>query len=309
MRTPINWILTGIAVSDIMTMIPYIPFCIHFYLQNGLDATPEKYSYRWVYFLLVHINISMTTHTVSMWLAVFLAILRYQCLKAPQQGNNLPIYKTIGIMSIIYALGALLMVPNYVIMRFQPIPYRNTSEYMYRLTDLGIGTPNPDPLPVALFWMYALVGKLIPCLLISVFGGLLLRTLQLSKKRSESLHQGSHQKRLKQHSRTTRMLLAVIVLLLITELPQGILVVMSGSLEGFFNNVYALLGDFIDILALINNSVNFALYTTMSQQFRDTFVRLFIPKFMLLKKGQNGNAYETVDMKSDNHHVTATTHA
>lgn len=37
------------------------------------------------------------------------------------------------------------------------------------------------------------------------------------------------------------------------------------------------LGDLLDILALINNGINFLLYCTMSKQFRDRFAHLFIP--------------------------------
>ena len=36
MLNPINCVLTGIAVSDIITMADYVPFVIHFYLRTGL---------------------------------------------------------------------------------------------------------------------------------------------------------------------------------------------------------------------------------------------------------------------------------
>jgi len=41
--------------------------------------------------------------------------------------------------------------------------------------------------------------------------------------------------------------------------------------------VYVPLGDLMDILALINNGINFILYCTMSKQFRDQFTSLFAP--------------------------------
>lgn len=41
--------------------------------------------------------------------------------------------------------------------------------------------------------------------------------------------------------------------------------------------IYLNLGDLLDILALINNGINFILYCTMSKQFRDRFAQLFIP--------------------------------
>jgi len=43
-----------------------------------------------------------------------------------------------------------------------------------------------------------------------------------------------------------------------------------------FHNVYTPLGDVWDILVLINSSVNFLLYCTMSRLFRGTFWALFV---------------------------------
>ena len=76
-------------------------------------------------------------------------------------------------------------------------------------------------------------------------------------------------------NRTTKMLVTVVVLFLITEFSQGVLNLISGFSQNFVNNVYIPLGDFLDILALINNAINFILYCSMSKQFRDTFLKIF----------------------------------
>ena len=39
-------------------------------------------------------------------------------------------------------------------------------------------------------------------------------------------------------------------------------------------------GDLMDIIALINNAINFILYCSMSKQFRDTFLGLFCWVFL-----------------------------
>lgn len=83
------------------------------------------------------------------------------------------------------------------------------------------------------------------------------------------------------HDRTTRMLLAVLFLFLVTEFPQGILALLSGILgDAFFTNCYGHLGELMDILALINGAINFILYCVMSRQFRQTFNRLFRSRLM-----------------------------
>ncbi|XP_073837907.1 G-protein coupled receptor dmsr-1-like [Musca autumnalis] len=85
----------------------------------------------------------------------------------------------------------------------------------------------------------------------------------------------------KQTDRTTRMLLAVLLLFLITEFPQGILGLLNTILgNDFYLQCYLKLSDIMDIMALINSSINFILYCSMSRQFRTTFTLLFRPKFL-----------------------------
>jgi len=82
--------------------------------------------------------------------------------------------------------------------------------------------------------------------------------------------------RAREHNRTTAMLLAVVGLFQLTELPQGVLTLCSIFIPNFFADVYWPLGDVLDIAALLNNSINFVLYCTMSRQFRETFVDTFL---------------------------------
>lgn len=109
-------------------------------------------------------------------------------------------------------------------------------------------------------------------------------TIATSSKNSTSsisvvvpVNQGhGHSQSSGQGDRTTRMLLAVLLVFLVTEFPTGLLVLLSGFFgESFFRNVYSPLGDLLDLLALINSAINFILYCSMSKQFRNTFSKLF----------------------------------
>lgn len=80
----------------------------------------------------------------------------------------------------------------------------------------------------------------------------------------------------KRTDRTTMLLVAVLLLFLITEFPQGILGLLSGILEKcFFIQCYALFGELMDLLALVNAAVGFVLYGLMSKQFRTSFRSVF----------------------------------
>lgn len=73
-----------------------------------------------------------------------------------------------------------------------------------------------------------------------------------------------------QTDRTTRMLVAVLVLFLVTEIPQGVMALLSGVLGNqFFTRCYSTgMGEILDLLALLNSAINFLLYCSMSRQFR-----------------------------------------
>ncbi|CAH8873447.1 unnamed protein product [Trichobilharzia szidati] len=79
-------------------------------------------------------------------------------------------------------------------------------------------------------------------------------------------------------NQTTYMLLTIIILYIVTYLPQSALLLLN-NFQGdcFRRNVYDALGEFLDFLTLVNNGLNFILYCVMSRQFRYTFLQLFCP--------------------------------
>lgn len=118
------------------------------------------------------------------------------------------------------------------------------------------------------FWVYSVVIKLIPCLTLTILSLRLILALMEAKKRrktltSTTLVRTSDDKMMentyeikkskkksakvldkeRQTDRTTRMLLAVLLLFLLTEFPQGVLGLLSGILgSGFFRTCYIQLG-------------------------------------------------------------------
>ncbi|XP_005107803.1 sex peptide receptor [Aplysia californica] len=285
MRTPVNQILTGLAVSDIITMLSYVPFAVHFYCVHPVNsASPEKNSRGWMRFLLFHINLTTVTHTISIWLCVLLAIVRYLHIRSPTRASSVRLRRITQSRYLIfgtYLLSILVMIPNYLTNELKSQAWSDdgarVNETIYVLENLRLGSNDTNPLVLANVWMYAILAKLIPCFLISVFGALLLYQMRAKiKQRKDFLKvSASNNHKLHEHSRTTKMLMTVIVLFLITELPQGVLIILSACKAGFFLKVYMPLGDLMDICALVNNAVNFILYCSMSAKFRQTFLKLY----------------------------------
>ncbi|EDV96811.1 GH16474 [Drosophila grimshawi] len=176
---------------------------------------------------------------------------------------------------------------------------RNVTVYKLYHSELAL---NDRPLRNATFLIYSVLIKLIPCFALTVLSVRLIGALLEAKKRRKILACNAandmqpivngkvviptHPKscklleKEKQTDRTTRMLLAVLLLFLITEFPQGIMGLLNALLgDAFLMQCYLKLSDLMDILALINSSINFILYCSMSRQFRSTFTLLFRPRW------------------------------
>ncbi|KAH8349659.1 hypothetical protein KR084_003739, partial [Drosophila pseudotakahashii] len=181
---------------------------------------------------------------------------------------------------------------------------RNVTVYRLYHSDLALHNAS---LQNATFLIYSVVIKLIPCIALTILSVRLILALLEAKRRRKKLtskpiapaasngtksvingkaadRPRKNSKTLekeKQTDRTTRMLLAVLLLFLITEFPQGIMGLLNAVLgDVFYLQCYLRLSDLMDILALINSSINFILYCSMSKQFRTTFTLLFRPKFL-----------------------------
>lgn len=250
MRWPTNFILTGLAVADMLVMLEYIPFVCHAYFQTRVK--PYHYSYGWAVYLIFHALYTQVFHFISCYLTVILAIWRYIAITHPQNNkiwcNN---YRTKLAIALTYVTCTLLSLPLFLSLKINPtlksfdendtmIPYdamKNYTGTMYNATIYLINYS--DNFKIVSFWMYSVVMKLIPCILLSILSKQLISALLKAKERRRKLFnkkpiplqdsngKKAHCDKEQQTDRTTRMLLAVLLLFLITEFPQAILGLLS----------------------------------------------------------------------------------
>ncbi|XP_061166386.1 G-protein coupled receptor dmsr-1-like [Saccostrea echinata] len=285
LRSPVNNILTGIAISDLVTMVITVPLGLHFYITHGLDITEDKYTYSWSLFLAIYGMVTITMQTVSIWLGVCMSFFRYVYIKSMGAGRQNIDTKTSCFLTIfMFLLVIVIYIPAYSFVSIKDMSCYNDIENKtinyYRLESL-MTKDKPSLTHAYSMWTNTVLGKWIPCFLITLFGGCLLHSLQENTRRTIHLN-GSHAtSRLKQHRRTTAMLLTIILMYIIASLPQSILLIIGFADKTFFETEYALLGDTFDILSLINNSINFVLYCAMSRQFRDLLKQCVCQYFVL----------------------------
>ncbi|KAH7729992.1 7TM GPCR protein [Aphelenchoides avenae] len=125
------------------------------------------------------------------------------------------------------------------------------------------------------FWSNGMIFKVVPCLLLTVSIAALLKIIADVSHKRKNLAQIMKKK--VPRDNTTPMLVAVLTIFLIAELPQGLMLVLTGifSSETFHKKIYLPLGDFMDLLSLLNSAIGFLIYVGMSRKFRSVFFQLF----------------------------------
>lgn len=283
MRTSTNLILLWLAVADLSTMVEYVPFALRFYVFKHPEMEfQENQSYSWMCYLLFHADFSITMHSMAIWLTIMLAFFRYLYIYFPHKGNMYCSIKNAKItIFVIYVSAVLVCIPNYISNYWtsstQVIGGKNVTVYNFAQRR------DVDKRFVIVFefnyWIQSIFIKLVPCSLLTLLTIVLISALHKAHKRhvqlkSQGMRKDDAEKH-DEHFRTTAMLLAVVILFLITELPQGILTLLMIFMDALHKELYNPLGDLLDIVALLNNAINFVLYCSMSQQFRTTFVLTF----------------------------------
>lgn len=76
------------------------------------------------------------------------------------------------------------------------------------------------------------------------------------------------------------MLATILIVFLITEFPQGVLAILNAIYTSDVHRyIYFNLGDMLDLLSLMNSSVNFVLYCLMSSRYRLAFCSIILPSY------------------------------
>jgi H+/gluconate symporter-like permease len=174
---------------------------------------------------------------------------------------------------VCYCCGTIISLPIFFSMEIRETKTSSDTLYTVQTTELA-----KNHWKVYLC-IYSFFIKLLPSIALTYLSARLMKSLIEVKKRKEKLASNVTLKALKNKNRanrTTKMLLAILLLFLITELPQGLFGVFSAFLhEDFYLFCYQKMGDIFDFLALINSSINFILYCFMSTPFRKTFKNIF----------------------------------
>nr|XP_027232265.1 sex peptide receptor-like [Penaeus vannamei] len=279
-----NTILTGLAVADFLLLVEYSVYATTSYIR-----VHEKFfeSYFLSVFILFHAHFTQVMHTIAICLTITLAVWRYIAICKPHLNLFLCTLPRARLAVLVaYGISLILCIPNYLMYSIHQTSDRNNTS-LYHVGLIPQARATDGVLQSIHFWFYSVLIKIVPCLLLIFLIYFIIRAMYIAKRRKENLiKMGTPSmegdKKLprmeKLTEKTTRMLLTVLLLFLLTELPQGVLVLLSGIYgQTFFRKCYLHWGEVMDLLALMNAAVNFLLYYVMSHQFRVTYRSLFSP--------------------------------
>ncbi|CDW55762.1 7 transmembrane receptor [Trichuris trichiura] len=278
MRTSVNIILAGIAACHAVTMFTYLIFTLRGMLMN--DCNYHIYStYMWQAVVVTHADLSVILQSISLWLTVGLAVVRYLVLRRPRAAAVANTART-GLLTIAFTSVAvcglcfLNFLRNSIYERPFYLPDRCTAEAgnknstTYEIDPPTWWTPELDAIN---FWIVGIMMKVLPCVLLTIFIALLIHILIEMKRRQVRLAKTTN---VATSERTSALLLLIVFVFWLTQLPQGI-VIIANAFDQVIFRAYLILGDFWDLLSLINSCISFPAYCIMSQMFRTEFMIVF----------------------------------
>ncbi|KAF8365376.1 dmsr-2 [Pristionchus pacificus] len=297
------------------------------------NCHPIFYTRGWIVFTKAFGITTVLIHSTSLWLTVNMAILRYSLLSRGSSASHsssiftlifslLPSPNTTAaaLLSIISALvvaicGSLLNSIRYEIVddgNLSDIHQECIGDYGWkegdRIRNYGIRQPvwwNCTYERIN-YWIVAVVLKLLPCILLTIFMALLVNTLMEARRRRQRLTTSTVSSNTNAE-RTTAMLTVIVAVFLVTEMPQGIAALAQGAYPQLRYPVTSL-NPLFNMLSLINSATNFLLCVLMSAVFRKECIHMFSNCFPFCFSSQSrSNQTTMLNMSSKNGFVPVPT--
>ncbi|GAB6031342.1 hypothetical protein CHUAL_009126 [Chamberlinius hualienensis] len=295
-----NAILAGISVADILFLIFIL---IHTFLNYGVFTVDICLGFSYQFQLLSHISqrTYVTMHSISALLTLMLTIWRYFAVAFPlkmRQWCNLK--RTILVIVICYLFGLLSNIPLY--MRASVIEVNSIRKEpmiptlvvnngfnctLYDIEFSEIATRNHYLFRNFAFWFRGMVLQLAPSFLLIVFSIILVRALHKSSQQRTTITFTSNLTTLEESCvRTTKIVLAVALLFLVTDLTQGIFLICSAVYGNtFYFTCYSDILEVNHFLIIVDCAFNFVIYIIMSKEFRRNFNHIFLKRLIRSKNG------------------------
>ena len=294
MFSPMHLLFTSMALLDAFSLISAMGhYILGVYVQPlGLWCLSKSAAY---FELIVASYVYISCQNICTWLIVTVAIVRLITMTGQQTTRTpLPMSRAKLIVVLVTLSCIVTSIPHYMV--FEIRSWREPSQgemcYMKVKTDFGLNNPVVTRF---LFYFNSIAYKIVPPVLLTGVSVLIIVTLLRSQQRLAM--NSSSTRRSGRHRRTTIVLLSIAICSIVTELPQGIIILM----ESVFDSRFLL------ILRIVNSSINFYFYLALIKRFRETFRDLFV-KCQGPPAPRRRHSSSDATYLRDNHLVTQNNH-
>ncbi|XP_065364020.1 sex peptide receptor [Calliphora vicina] len=304
MSTPTNFVLMGMAIYDMLTVIFPAPGIWYMYTFGNHYKPLHPVSVCYIYQILNEIMPTMC-HTASIWLTLALAVQRYiYVCHAPMAHTwcTMPRVKRctlyITIAAFLHQSAKLL---DHTI---EPVKVHwegKMVEVCQVRTASWVDDYIGEDLYYASYFLFRVIFvHLVPCIMLVTLNILLFAAMRQAQERRKLLFRENRKKeckKLRESNCTTLMLIVVVTVFLIVEIPIAVVTAMhivSSLYINFMDYDSAnILITFTNFFLVVSYPINFGIYCGMSRQFRETFKEIFLGS-MAVKK-DNSSKYSIVN--------------
>ncbi|KAI6235053.1 FMRFamide receptor [Aphelenchoides besseyi] len=350
LRTPTNYVLLAMAVSELLTGLSCLPWLLYYYTFNGYQVDLEQGlpSFWCTSFPYMATLIPSIAHTTATWLTasfhsyyhqmtrIFRCILRFNAASTSRCRSSYEVIARLEeAIATICIVSIWIFAPEFFATYNQTYLLENprlniTRRACFRVRTAFIQLVGNDIYYYSLYGFHTVIAHILPCILLVCFTWKLIVAIRLADKRhayliarsgttrkytvesteafetEKSMRKStrstrqrtsfSESKRVQGLKQNTRMLLAVIVLFLITEIPAALIFSVHVSAVAlqirFIQQHYALLNKLSivrNVLIVISYPFRFAIYLGMGTQFRDVVRQMLTQRVFLPfgKRAQN----------------------
>ncbi|XP_034488620.1 sex peptide receptor [Drosophila innubila] len=287
MATPTNFVLMGMAICDMLTVVFPAPGLWYMYTFGNHYKPMHPVSLCLAYSIFNDIMPAMC-HTISVWLTLALAVQRYiYVCHAPMARTWCTMPRVKRCTFYIALLAFMHQLPRFFDRTYLPVDIEwngHETEACRVETAMWVHEYIGVNLYYTSYYLFrVLFVNLLPCIVLVTLNILLFAALRQAQERRKLLFRENRKKeckKLRDSNCTTLMLIVVVSVFLIAEIPIAVVTAMhivSSLIIEFLNygiaNIFIMLTNFFLVLSY---PINFGIYCGMSRQFRETFKEIFM---------------------------------
>ncbi|XP_050406962.2 sex peptide receptor [Patella vulgata] len=278
MRSVTSFVLSAIAVADLLRALISVPVSLYICVPYFKSYTP----YHWcVYLKMPFFTVTRMLNTSSVWLTLYLGVLRYISVCHPMKAKLWCRYKiVIRVVTIIFVISLVLFVTDFFMTKITPVVSWNDEEkgnVSLCLADLMDMWHNYFYTQIILKIIFV---QIIPCVGLLLITCKLVYTIKSAAKSREAMSQ-QFSSRKNESRQSTLLLIVILIAFLIFEIPHTIFQVFTlltiYETSHLFDFLLSYLNIFDTILIqilFITSTFNFCIYCTMGTKFRLTLRKI-----------------------------------